>query len=85
MINAQVLYANGTQINKVQFSEIEDYISDLGLNTNIVFDLICDEKEYAYVSCGFINGLKSETTPGEWHHYFVKVDGNFEARKLNFN
>jgi hypothetical protein len=75
----------GTEMNKMQFSEIEDYLEEKGMNVNEVFALLADEKEYIYVSNGFIKGLTSENEHGEWHHYFKKeLDGNFVAGKLRF-
>lgn len=83
-MKTQTIYSRGTQINKIAFSEIEDYIVDLGLNANEVSDALCGDGDFAYVSSGFLRGLKG-AEQGEWHHYFVKADGEFEARKLNFN
>lgn len=76
----------GTEMNKMQFSEIEIYLEEKGLNIDEVFDKIADENEFIYVSNGFVRGLTSEENEiGEWHHYFKKEDdGNFIAGKLNF-
>jgi hypothetical protein len=77
----------GTQINKIAFSEIESYLEEKGLNTNEAFNLLADEKEFVYVSNGFVRGLKTELNEnGEWHHFFKKdEDGVFAAWKYNFN
>ena len=76
----------GTEMNKMQFSEIADYLEEKGMNVNEVFEMLADEREYIYVSNGFINGLKSnDNEHGEWHHYFKKdIDGHFIAGKLKF-
>lgn len=75
----------GTEINKIQFSEIESYLIDLGLNADVVFAQIADENEFVYVSNGFVSGLKKEAVEaGEWHHFFVKDGNSFEARKMQF-
>ncbi len=86
-MNAQKLHIRGTEMNKMQFSEIEDYLTEIGINVNEAFELMADEKEFVYVSNGFVNGLKKEENEkGEWHHFFKKdQDGNFEAGKLKFN
>jgi hypothetical protein len=83
----QKLQIRGTEMNKMQFSEIEDYLQEKGINVNEAFDLMADGKEFVYVSNGFITGLKNEETqPFEWHHFFKKQeDGTFEAGKLQFN
>jgi hypothetical protein len=76
----------GTEVNKIQFSEIESYLEEKGMNVNNVFNQIADEKEFVYVSNGFVSGLTNSNEPGEWHHFFVKdSSGNFNAGKLYFN
>ena len=82
----QILDIRGTRMNKIQFSEIEGILEEKGLNVNEALDLLADEREFVYVSNGFLNGLKKEENElGEWHHYFKKAnDGSFEARKYNF-
>lgn len=85
-MKAQKLNIRGTEMNKMQFSEIESYIEDFGLNVNEVFEMIADEDEMIYVSNGFVLGLKSAPAEGEWHHFFKKeLDGSFTAGKLMFN
>lgn len=74
----------GTEINKIQFSEIEMYLEEKGINVHDAFDLMADEKEFVYVSNGFVRCLFNENEIGEWHHFFVKENG-FEALKLKFN
>ncbi|HRB60851.1 MAG TPA: hypothetical protein PLP80_15215 [Niabella sp.] len=76
----------GAEMNKMQFSEIEDYLEEKGLNVNEIFEMIADEKEFIYVSNGFVSGLRSdENEIGEWHHFFKKEeDGNFIAGKMKF-
>lgn len=83
----QKLQIRGTEINKMQFSEIEGFLEEKGLNVNNVFNQIADEKEFIYVSNGFVRGLTSETNEvGEWHHFFKKETNNFfTAGKLHFN
>lgn len=84
-MKAQKYTIRGTEINKLQFSEIECYLEEKGMNVNEVFAQIADENEIIYVSNGFIRGLKEENEAGEWHHYFKKdADGNFDAGKLKF-
>lgn len=77
----------GTEMNKMQFSEVESYLEEKGINVNEAFSLMADEKEFIYVSNGFVAGLlKDENENGEWHHFFKKdIDGHFEAGKLQFN
>jgi len=77
----------GTEMNKMQFSEIESYLEGKGLNVDDVFEKIADEKEFIYVSNGFLKGLiADENEVGEWHHFFKKEEGgNFVAGKLQFN
>ena len=77
----------GTEINKIQFSEIEAYLEEKGMNVDAVFNLIADDHEYVYVSNGFVRGLKVEENElGEWHHYFKKEsDGHFVSGKMVFN
>lgn len=76
----------GTEMNKMQFSEIEEYLEEKGLNVMEVFSQIADENEFIYVSNGFVRGLTTnENEIGEWHHYFKKEqDGSFTAGKLQF-
>lgn len=76
----------GSTINKLQFSEIEFYLEEKGINVNEAFAMMADENEFVYVSNGFLMGLKEETNnEGEWHHYFKKDGDSFEAGKLKFN
>jgi hypothetical protein len=77
----------GTEVNKIQFSEIESYLEEKGLKINQIFATIADKDEFVYVSNGFVMGLKShENEIGEWHHYFTKdFNGSFDAGKLQFN
>lgn len=75
----------GSRINKMQFSEMEDYLIEKGLNVDAIFGMIADENEFVYVSNGFISGLVNENEDGEWHHFFKKdIDGHFIAGKLQF-
>ena len=73
-------------MNKIQFCEIEDYLLEKGIDADEAFALMADEKEFVYVSNGFLRGLTSDTNEfGEWHHYFKKEeDGHFVAGKLEF-
>lgn len=77
----------GTQMNKIQFSEIESYLEDKGIDANNAFNILADEFEYVYISNGFVSGLKSSAnSEGEWHHFFKKeLDGTFTAGKFFFN
>lgn len=76
----------GTEMNRIQFSEIEDLLSDKGINVNKAFELMADDREFVYVSNGFVRGLNSEINEsGEWHHFFVKDGNTFEAKKFQFN
>ena len=86
-MKSQKYNIRGTEMNKMQFSEIEDYLEEKGLNVNEIFEMIADEKEFIYVSNGFVSGLRSdENESGEWHHFFKKEeDGSFTAGKLKFN
>ena len=76
----------GTTINKIQFSEIEEYLEEKGFNVNNCFNMLADENEFIYASNGFVRGLTSEENEDvEWHHFFKKdEDGNFEAFKMSF-
>lgn len=89
VMNTVKFFNNGSTFNKVQFSEIEFDLDKLNLNINECFILMADEKEFVYVSDGFLTGLRKdidEIESGEWHHYFKKDEnGNFDAFKLNFN
>lgn len=78
----QVLFQSGSRINKVHISQVCDMMEDKCLNVDEVFGM----DDYAYVSDGFLRGLKAETNePGEWHHYFTKdTDGLFIAFKMIF-
>jgi hypothetical protein len=86
-MKTQKFFVQGSEFNKMQFSEIESYLEDKGMNVNAIFSQIADENEFIYVSNGFVNGLsKDENSKGEWHHYFTKnSDGTFDAGKLMFN
>lgn len=86
-MDIQKLNIRGTEMNKVQFCEIEDYLQEKNIDVNNAFNILADEKEYIYVSNGFIRGLKNEETEiNEWHHFFKKqVDGSFEAGKFQFD
>ena len=86
-MKSQKVHHRGTEMNKIQFSEIEEYLKEKGLNVNEAFEILADEKEFIYVSNGFLHGLeKHENEQGEWHHFFKKdLDGNFEAVKYYFN
>ena len=85
-MNITKLHIRGSEINKLQFSEIESYIEEKGLNVNAIFQMIADESEMVYVSNGFLRGLmRDENEVGEWHHFFKKdIDGHFIAGKLQF-
>lgn len=76
----------GTEMNKLQFSEIEELLIAKNFSVQEVFETIADENEFIYVSNGFLRGLTSETNEiGEWHHFFKKeADGTFTAGKLSF-
>lgn len=77
----------GTEMNKIQFSEIEDLLSDKGIDVDNAFNLMADDREFVYVSNGFIRGINAEINDsGEWHHFFKKEsDGSFRAGKFQFN
>jgi len=87
IMTTQKFNIRGTEMNKVQFSEIEFDLESKGLNVNEVFYLIADDNEFVYVSNGFLSGLRKDVNEcGEWHHYFKKEsDGSFVAGKLQFN
>jgi hypothetical protein len=75
----------GTEVNKISFCEIEDYLIKKGFNINESFYIMADEKEYIYVSNGFVRGLISDTNEiGEWHHYFKLEEDYFVACKMKF-
>lgn len=80
------LNIRGTEMNKVDFSDIEEMLENKGINILEANALMADDNDKVFVSNGFLSGLKNETTEvNEWHHYFVKQeDGTFEASKLNF-
>lgn len=77
----------GTEMNKIQFSEIESYLEDKRIDVDSAFATLADDKEYVFVSNGFVRGLRAEINdPGEWHHFFKKgADGGFYAGKFYFN
>jgi hypothetical protein len=77
----------GTEINKIDFYELEDFLEEKGLYKKVFNNCLNEENGCVYISNGFLLGLKTEeNTPNEWHHYFVKqLDGSFECEKLNFN
>lgn len=77
----------GSEFNKIQFSEIEFDLEAKGFNVNEAFNLMADKKEYVFVSNGFLRGLRADVNEsGEWHHFFKKqLDGTFEAGKFQFN
>jgi hypothetical protein len=78
-------FHRGTEMNKIAFSEIEDYLLEKGIDADEAFALMADEHEVVYVSNGFVRGLLSdECESGEWHHYFKKEDNHFVACKLQF-
>lgn len=87
VMNIIKINIRGTEMNKMQFSEIDYLLEKKGLDVNEVFNMIADDKEMVYVSNGFLSGLNAEENEiGEWHHYFKKSeDGSFEAGKLKFN
>lgn len=87
-MNYQEINVRGTRMCKVQFSEIEDYLIEKGIDANMAFDLMADDSEFCYISNGFRAGLLNDNeciSKCEWHHYFVKQeDGSFIAEKLSF-
>lgn len=87
-MNVQKFNYRGTEINKVLFEELEDAMTSLGMNVKESKMLLTDnlESDFAYVSNGFLCGLRQEEiTQNEWHHYFIKQnDSSFEAEKFNF-
>jgi hypothetical protein len=83
-MNIQKFFIAGTEMNKMQFSEIESYLEDKGINVMEAFSMLADEKEMIYVSNGFVSGLKSDNEIGEWHHFFKKEGGHFIAGKFKF-
>lgn len=76
----------GSEINKIPFSDIEYYLEEKGFSVSELFDKMADDREYVYVSNGFLRGLMAEENEvGEWHHFFKKdSDGHFVAEKLKF-
>lgn len=81
------IHHRGHEINKIFFWDLEYLFEEKGFDINNIYSLMVDEKEYVYVSNGFIKGLdRKEVENGEWHHYFKKDgNGDFDAFKLNFN
>lgn len=79
----------GTTINKINLSDFQENLEEMGLNEMQVWLAIGNgEDDHVYVSNGFLNLLSnpSDMTDGEWHHYFVKdTDGEFTAEKFKFN
>ena len=79
-------YHRGTQIVKIQFSEIESYLEEKGIDVNNAFSILADENENIYVSYGFYLGLLNNVnSENEWHHYFKKNGNEFIAGKFQFN
>lgn len=79
----------GTTINKIDLFDFQYELESLGFN---IYELCAqigqDGEEIAYVSNGFLAGLREfeDNNDGEWHHYFVKdEEGCFTAGKLKFN
>ena len=85
-IKTNQITQSSTTINKVYFSDVEDLFEALGINADIAFQILADEKECIYVSTRFVEALeRGNVEEGEWHHYFVKdTDGRFTAEKFNF-
>ncbi|CAB4153424.1 hypothetical protein UFOVP622_36 [uncultured Caudovirales phage] len=77
----------GTEINKVNFYELEELLEEKGIYKKVFNNCLNEENDCVYISNGFLLGLTTEeNTPNEWHHYFIKqLDGSFECEKLNFN
>jgi len=50
-MKSQQYNIRGTNINKIQFSEIEDYLAEKGIDTNNAFDiLVGDNPKNVYMS-----------------------------------
>ena len=81
------IYHRGTEINKIQFSEIEYLLEEKNIDVMDAFEQMADSKEFVYISNGFLTGLNADEADfNEWHHFFKKdADGNFEADKFYFN
>jgi hypothetical protein len=58
-MKTQKLNIRGTEVNKIQFSDIEFSLEEKGLNVNFIFSLIADENEFVYVSNGFLRAINS--------------------------
>lgn len=77
----------GTEINKINFYDLEDLLEQKGLYKKVFNNCLNEENDCVYISNGFLLGLnQEEVTPNEWHHYFIKnEDNSFECEKLKFN
>lgn len=83
-MDIQKLNIKGSQVNKIYFSDIEDYLIDCGFDSDELFDIMADSNECIYISNGFLSAVKrNDFEGGEWHHYFIK-DNDFEAKRLQF-
>jgi len=78
------IFHKGTEILKINLSTIEDLLEEKGIDVFHLLMLMGDEQENIYVSRGFKACLSSETTAGEWHHYFIKDGKDFISKKYNF-
>lgn len=84
VMKVQKIFHRGTEINKMQFSEAEHSLECMGIDLNEAFDKMADEKEYIYISNGFLASLKREVVEqGEWHHFFFGND--FKASKFKMS
>lgn len=85
-MNAIKFNHKGTEIVKIQFSEVESYFEEKGIDVNKAFSILADENENIYVSNGFYLGLLNNVnSKNEWHHYFTKEGNDFVAFKFQFN
>ena len=82
---ADKIFHRGTEINKINVWDNEDVFEAKGFDPFTICMELGGGDDFIYVSNGFVHGMsQEENTPGEWHHYFVKVDGCFEAEKFKF-
>ena len=85
-MKAEKIYYRGTEINKINFYDLEDLLEEKGLYKKVFNNCLNEENDCVYVSNGFLLGLnQEEIAHHEWHHYFIKnEDGSFECEKLQF-
>lgn len=87
-MNIQKIHNRGTEINKINFYDLEEFLEEKGIYDKAFENLLNEKNDFVYISNGFLYSLRSteDVQPNEWHHYFKKDEsGFFEAFKLMFD